>query len=81
MKLSKTQSELLDAMSKGVTCVYMRYMGRFNPTPYYFRSDNMKRCTAAATSLLEKGLVEKSDIENNGDHRLKFISAKTETPA
>ena len=69
MKLSKSQAELLEAMQNGVKCYYMRYMGRFNPTAYYFRSDTMKRCTATAKALLEKGLVEVR-YRKNGDHVL-----------
>ena len=57
MKLSKTQSELLEAMRGGVKCRYMPYMGNYNPSSYYFRSDTMKRCTATAEALLKKGLV------------------------
>ena len=58
MKLSKTQQELLDAMRAGKVVHYMRYMGRFNPVPYYFLSGSMKKCTAAAETLIKKGLAE-----------------------
>lgn len=58
MKLSKTQQELLDAMKGGVTVEYMPYAGSFNPRAYYYRSDNRKKCTAAAEALRDKGLVE-----------------------
>jgi hypothetical protein len=57
-KLSKTQQDLLDAMKRGVTVHYMPYAGRFNPTAYYFRTDTMKRCTAAADALIQKGLAK-----------------------
>lgn len=73
VKLSKTQSELLEAMKGGVTCRYMPYAGRFNPTSYYFRSDTMKRCTAPAKALLEKGLVEVKNKDWRG-HSLVFKS-------
>ena len=69
MKLSTSQAELLEAMHSGVKCYYMRYMGRFNPSAYYFRSDNNKRCTATARALLEKGLVEMMQ-EKCGNHLL-----------
>jgi hypothetical protein len=36
----------------------MPYAGRFNPTAYFFRSDNLKRCTAAANALVAKGLAK-----------------------
>jgi len=72
VKLSKTQQALLDAMAGGVTLTYMCYMGSFNPVPYYFRSDTHQRCTAAATALLSKGLVEKFDVMRFGDHRLRI---------
>jgi hypothetical protein len=71
VKLPKSQQDLLSAMEGGVTCFYMRYMGRFNPTPYYFRSDTNRRCTAAALALLGKGLVEKFDVLV-GDHKLRI---------
>ncbi len=58
MKLSKTQQELLDALRSGVILHYIPYAGRFNPNAYYFRSDNMKRCTAAAEALIAKGFAE-----------------------
>ena len=60
-KLSRTQQELLEAMRGGVVCHYMPYSGRFNPTAYFYRSDNLKRCTAAAEALLKKGLVDEYD--------------------
>jgi hypothetical protein len=69
LRLSKTQRELLDAMRGGVVVHYMRYMGRFNPHPYYFRTDG-GRCTKAAQALLEKGLVEKVEKTQFGDHKL-----------
>ena len=69
MKLSKSQAELLAAMETGVVCYYMRYMGRFNPTAYYFRSDTLKRCTATAKALFDKGLLE-CKVEKSSDHFL-----------
>lgn len=66
MKLSKTQLELLEAMKKGVKCLYMPYMGTFNPNAYYFRNDTMRRCTAPAKALLEKGLVVVTDKDWRG---------------
>jgi hypothetical protein len=74
MQLSKTQAELLEAMKSGVVCHYMPYAGRFNPTDYYFRDDTMRRCTAAAKALYEKGLVEVKDKDWRG-HRLVAKSA------
>ena len=74
MKLSKSQAELLEAMQNGVKCYYMRYMGRFNPTAYYVRSDTMKRCTATAKALFNNGLLE-SKTEKTGDHFL--VARKT----
>lgn len=56
--LSKTQQELLDAMKAGVFVHYMPYAGNFNPRPYFFRSDTMKHCTAAAEALKKKGFAE-----------------------
>jgi len=78
MRLSKTQTELLEAMKTGVICWYMPYMGRLNPTAYYYRSDTMKRCTAAARALLKKGLVEKKDRDWRGH---KLVLKSDERPA
>jgi hypothetical protein len=58
VKLTSTQQALLDAMKSGVAVHYMPYAGRFNPTAYFFRSDNLKRCTAAANALVAKGLAK-----------------------
>jgi hypothetical protein len=71
MKLSKTQQELYDAMKAGVIVHYMPYMGRFNPTEYYFRSDNSKRVTSAANALKEKGLAE--TVGKYNDKKLVLI--------
>lgn len=57
MKLPKTQQELLDAMKSGVVIHYMPY-GRSNPHEYYWRSDTMKRCTAAANALIDKKIAK-----------------------
>jgi hypothetical protein len=57
--LPKTQAELLDALRSGVVLHYMPYMGTFNSTAYYFREDNHKRVTAAASALLKKGLAKR----------------------
>ena len=74
-KLPKTQADLLAAMRNGVRCRYMPYMGNYNPGSYYFRSDTMKRCTAAASALLEKGLVEVVNRDWRG-HTLVAIVSK-----
>jgi hypothetical protein len=63
--LSKTQSELLDAMKAGVTVHFMPYMGRFNPNAHYFRQDNYKRCTAAAEALIAKGYAKRVGVYNH----------------
>lgn len=60
MKLSKTQTKLLAELQSGATLHYMRYMGSFNPTPYYYASVTNKRCTKAAEKLIELGLVVKT---------------------
>jgi hypothetical protein len=73
-KLSKTQQELLDAITGGTRVHYMPYMGNFNEKAYYFRCDTLKRRTAAARALLEKGLVEKCNTDFRG-HGLKAKAA------
>lgn len=79
MKLSKTQAELLEAMRGGVRCRYMPYMGNYNPSSYYFRSDTMKRCTAAANALLKKGLVTMVNKDWRG-HTLIAVPMSETTP-
>lgn len=64
-------------MLKGAICYYQPYMGRFNPSAYYFRNDTMKRCTAAAEALVKRGLVERFNEDWRG-HRLR---AKQTAPA
>ena len=78
MKLSKRQAELLAAMETGVVCYYMRSMVRFNPTAYYFRSDTMKRCTATAKALFDKGLLTSKVDDKSSDH---FLVARTRKDA
>lgn len=74
-KLSNTQQELLDAMQAGVTVHYMPYAGNWNPKAYFFRSDTMKRCTAAAEALIDKGYATK---EGKYQHiKLVLVSAAT----
>ena len=72
MKLTKTQQELLDAMRTGVKVSYMPYAGRLNPAAYYYRSDNHRKCTGAANSLKDKGLVEIVDKKFGGSHQLRL---------
>jgi hypothetical protein len=74
-KLSETQRELLDAMESGVVVRFMPYMGRFNENEYYYRTDNLKRCTAAARALEDKGLVEEFDKSFRG-HSLRIKSVQ-----
>ena len=71
MKLSKTQQELYDAILSGVVVYYMPYMGRFGGD-YYYRADNLKRCTSAARALGDKKLVERFDESWRG-HKLRAL--------
>ena len=75
-KLTAKQQELLDAVNRGVVLRYMRYMGRFNPSAYYFRSDTLNRCTSTAAALYERGLVARVNENEFGDHKL----VKKESP-
>lgn len=80
-KLTAPQRELYEAMLNGCTCFYMPYAGRFNPSAYYFRTDNMKRCTAQAKALLKRGLVEKYKEDWRGHKlRVKQPNAQRERP-
>lgn len=78
-ELSKTQAELLSAMQNGAKCEYMPYMGSFNQNAYYYRNDTMKRCTTAARSLLEKGLVKMVDKDWRG-HTLEAATLSESKP-
>lgn len=75
--LSKTQQELYDAMCNGVVCRFMPYMGRFNPAPYYFRNDTMKRCTAAVRGLIKRGMVERFDMDKFGGRHKVRVKGET----
>ena len=77
VRLSPSARELLAAMRGGVTCAYMRYMGRFNPTPYYYRSDTHKRCTKQVRTLLESGMIERFDQDTCGAHRVRVTPNHT----
>lgn len=59
MKLSKLQLDLLQEMVNGRVVHYMGYMGRFNPTPYYFASGGgHPRVTKQIEALIKRGLVK-----------------------
>jgi hypothetical protein len=70
VKLSKTQAELLEAVNGGAILYYMPSAGSFIPRSYYFRSDTMSHCTAAAKALKEKGLVREVGRDMSGRHQL-----------
>ena len=65
MNLPKTQQVLYDAICTGTTCHLMRGVHS-----YYFRDDTYDLCTAAASALLKKGLVEVYDDDWRG-HKLR----------
>lgn len=71
-KLPKTQQDLYDAMKRGVICHYMRYMGTFRPNAYYFRTDTHASCTAAVEALVKKGLAERFEVTQFGDHKVRL---------
>ena len=68
-KLTEAQAELLEAMRRGVRCIYMPYAGWFNPAAYYLRTDSHKRCTKTAKALLKKGFVKQVGI----GHDVKLV--------
>lgn len=55
-KLTPTQQELLDAMRRGVE---VRYMAPWShrDSAYYFREDTLKKCTATARGICNRGLA------------------------
>lgn len=69
MKFSKTQQDLLEAMSRGVVVYWMPYRGPHTGA-YYFREDTMRSCTPTALALLHRELVERYAIKWNG-HKLR----------
>jgi len=75
VKLTKTQAELLAELQSGATLHYMRYMGSFNQTPYYFASATNKRCTKAAEKLIELGLVVKTKEHYYSDPKFHLSEA------
>ena len=72
MKLSKTQQEVLDLLKEpGNYLHFMGYMGRFNPSPYYFFHNNMKTIRYDTVQvLLEKGLVIRKELDRFGGHTI-----------
>lgn len=73
MKLTAKQQELYDALKQGVVVHYMPYMGRFNPSAYYYRHDTHQKVTVAADALVKKGLAERYDEDWRG-HKLRVSS-------
>ncbi len=56
IKLSALALKLYEEMKTGVTCFLMHpFRGGKS---YYFRSDNLKKCTRQVKALLDAGLVE-----------------------
>lgn len=55
-KLTPAQQELLDAMRRGVEVHYMSPWSH-RQSGYYYRSDTLERCTAAARGLRNRGLA------------------------
>lgn len=67
--------EVLRELAKpGVVAHYMRYMGRLNPTPYYFINPGGQSCTSAIVGLLNRGLVE-AKYFRFGDHKVRISDA------
>jgi hypothetical protein len=56
IKLSKTQQQLIQKLQSGEELYYHPYMGSFNRNAYF--TCEWMRCTASATALIAKGLVE-----------------------
>jgi hypothetical protein len=54
---AKQLAVLRQLAQPGVKANYSRYMGRFNPTPYY-NIWGGGRCTAQVKALIAKGLVK-----------------------
>lgn len=71
-KLSAAQTDLLEAMRRGVTCLYMPH-GRPHGA-YYFRTDTMRHCTKSAVALLTRGLVEKFGASPFGHNGLRALA-------
>lgn len=70
-KLTKAQQGVLDKLKSGDVAHYMPYMGSFNPSPYWFLSSNMKRCTKQIRRLIDLGLVK---IIQDGFHSTRAIA-------
>lgn len=77
MKLSKTQFDTLKRLvPPDVRLVYMRYMGRFNPTPHYFFSDGFTHVRKATVdALVECAFAKRVNREASGDHDVIITEA------
>lgn len=63
MKLSNVQLSVLNEIKKpGVKLYYMGYMGRFNPSAYWFISKSMKRVRCSTVkALANAGYIKYKD--------------------
>jgi len=77
MKLTDKEKNILERLQKGVKCSYMGYMGRFNPNPYWYMSDDMKKCTIQIKGLKRKGYIE-TKSKNDFGTEMEIIIIKKE---
>ena len=66
---------LRELAKPGAFAHYMRYMGRFNESAYYFVDATMRRCTREIGGLRARELVEYFDVNTFGDHKVRISAA------
>lgn len=65
--LTDSQGFVLNALKSGDEAVFMRYMGRFNPKPYWYLRKSGKKVTKEIEFLSKNGMVR---IINKGDEKI-----------
>ncbi len=76
MILTEKENEILNKLKEGIKCHYMEYMGRFNPNPYWFMSDNGRKCTIQIKGLEKKGYIKilSPNPYSRKDDRIKILA-------
>lgn len=77
IKVTALQLKVLCALGeRGNHAAYMRYIGTFNPVPYYYlHKGSPHRCTKQIMALVERGLARKVNYTQSGDHEVVISDA------
>lgn len=68
--LKDEQKRLLAYVQNGGRLIYRPYQGRFNPNPYYYRSDTHAHVSVDAKALLAHGLI--AHTKGFGDNAMEL---------